>query len=177
MPAKTSPVSDSVPKINDEVAVGEDLKFQSKWWHFEGATWICFGALLVMDLLGVFGRGPVAKAHAEAADHSMDINYERIERFSTPSILSVRLGENAIQNGKAMLWVSQSLVKKMGNERVVPQPLESRIGNGGILYTFAATGLPAQVEFALVPASPGIGEIKFQIPGHSAVNLRIYIVP
>lgn len=177
MPAKTAPVSDSVPKINDEVAVGEDLKFQNKWWHFERGAWICFAALVVMDLLGVFGRGPVAKAHFETADHSMDIHYERIERFSTPSILRVSFGPGAIQNGKVLLWAGDSLVKKLGNQRVVPQPLDSKVGNGGILYTFSAAGLPAEIEFALSPSSPGSADIELQVPGHSKAKMRIYIVP
>lgn len=177
MPTQTAPVSDSVPKINNEVAVGEDLKFQKKWWHFERAAWICFGAIVLMDLLGVFGRGPVAKAHVETADRSMDITYERIERFSTPSILTVHFGPGAIQNGKVVLWAGESLVKKLGNQRVVPQPAESRVGNGGIYYTFAAAELPAQVEFALSPSSPGTAEIQLQVPGHSEARMKIYIVP
>jgi hypothetical protein len=89
MAAKTEPVTDSVPKINDEVAVGEDLEFQRSWWRFERCVWILFAVLVFLDVLGVFGRGPLAKAHAEAADGSMKIDYERVERFSTPSIMTV----------------------------------------------------------------------------------------
>jgi hypothetical protein len=177
MAVKTEPVSDSVPKINDEVAVGQDLKFQRKWWHFERAVWICFGIVVALDLAGAFGRGPLAKRQFAAPDHSMTIQYEGIERFSTPSILRVTFGPPAIHDGKAQLWVSDSLVKKLGNQRVVPQPVESAIGHGGILYTFSATELPAQVEFALSPSSPGTGEIRFQVPGHSEANLKIFIVP
>lgn len=81
----------------------------------------------------------------------MDISYERIERFSTPSILTVKLGQNAIHDGKVQLWVSESLVKDLGNQRIVPQPLMSTIGQGGILYTFPATvpPYPSSLHFLL----------------------------
>jgi hypothetical protein len=58
----TKPVEDSVARVNYEVAVGEDLEFQRKWWKFENAAWVLFTLIIIIDLLGVFGRGPVAKA-------------------------------------------------------------------------------------------------------------------
>ena len=48
----TSPVEDSVPKINEEVAVGEDLAFQRKWWIFERSLWVFFALLLVATAEG-----------------------------------------------------------------------------------------------------------------------------
>ncbi len=96
----TEPVVDSVPKVNDELAVGEDLEFQRKWWRFENAVWIFFALLILLDLLGVFGRGPLANARAETSDGSMQIQYERVERFSTPSLLTIRFGASAIRDQK-----------------------------------------------------------------------------
>lgn len=177
MATKTKPVSDSVPKINDEVAVGEDLEFQYRWWRFERGVWILFAVLVTLDLIGVFGRGPLAKAHAEAPDGTMQIDYERIERFSTPSILTVRFGNNAIHDGKIQLWADGGLVTKMGNQRVVPQPQESKVGNEGILYTFPVTQIPATVEFALAPTMPGTAELKLQVPGGSLMRPKIFVMP
>jgi hypothetical protein len=107
----------------------------------------------------------------------MKIDYERIERFSTPSLLTVSFGKQAIRDGKIQLWVSESLVKKLGNQRIVPQPAASSIGNSGILYTFPVTGVPATAEFALSPASPGSAELQMQVLGSSMVNLKVFIVP
>ena len=58
----SQPVEESVSKVNDEVEVGEDLDFQRKWWRFENFAWVIFSLIIVLDLCGVFGRGPVAKA-------------------------------------------------------------------------------------------------------------------
>jgi hypothetical protein len=165
MPAtETAPVKDSVAKVGNELAVGEDMKFQRRWWRFEKAVWVVFVLIVLLDLAGAFGRGPLANAHANTRGGTMVVNYERIERFSTPSILTIHFGPSAVENGKIQLWVSDSVVKELGNQRVVPEPLSSVIGNGGILYTFASTAKPDSVQFALQPSRPGIAHFQLQVP-------------
>ncbi len=100
----SAPVEDSVARVNDEIAVGEDLDFQRKWWRFENAAWVIFTLIIVLDLCGLFGRGPIAKAERRSADGSIDVKYERIERTDSPSILTVQFAQSAIQNGKIHLY-------------------------------------------------------------------------
>ena len=173
----TEPVTDSITKLNDEVAVGSDLDFQRRWWRFERATWIVFICIVILDVLGVFGRGWLAKAERKTRDGSMEVKYERVERFRTPSILTIQFGPKAIHDGKIQLFASESLVKPLGTQRVVPQPASSVIGQGGILYTFPTTINPASVEFAMEPASPGISHLSLQVPGSEALNLTIAVMP
>jgi hypothetical protein len=120
---------------------------------------------VLLDLAGLFGRGPLAKAHANTSGGTMVVDYERIERFSTPSIMTIHFGHSAVQDGKIQLWVSDSVVKELGNQRIVPEPVSSVIGNGGILYTFASTPLPDSIAFALQPANPGIWHFELRMPG------------
>lgn len=133
---ETTPVEDSVKKINDEFAVGSDLEFQKKWSRFERAVWVLLIIFVLLSLAGVFGRGPLANAEKRASDGSMDIKYERVQRFGTPSVLSIEFPASSIQDGAVHVWASDTLVKPLGTQRVVPQPEKSVIGNGGILYTF-----------------------------------------
>ena len=179
MPAysETKPVEDTVSKVNDEIAVGSDPEFQRRWSRFENVVWAFFGLFVLADLAGCFGRGPVATAEAQTKDGTLHVKYERIERFSTPSILTVEFDPSAIKNGNIQLWVSEDLVKPLGNQRVVPQPISSSLGNGGILYTFLAHGDHSSVEFALEPASPGIDQLTFRTPGGEELKLKIYVVP
>jgi hypothetical protein len=176
-PTPTTEVTDSVPKINDEVATGADLQFQRRWWRFERAIWILFTVLVLLDLLGVFGRGWLAKAHVRSKDGAMDVSYERIERFSTPSILDVKLGANAIHDGKVQLWISEGTVIDLGTQRVVPQPLSSVIGDDGILYTFEAGNLPASVQFALQPSAPGVFPLELRVPGSQMLTVKVVVMP
>ncbi len=176
-PPKTKPVSDSVPKVNDELAVGADLEFQRHWWKFERAVWWLFGVLVFLDLLGVFGRGPLAKANLRTSDGSMDIKYERIERLGTPSLMTIQFGGPAIHDGKIELLVSESLVKELGTQRVVPQPAISQIGGGKIRYTFPASRYPATVQFQLAPAQAGKAHLNLEVAGFEQAAADIYVLP
>ena len=177
MAIETKPVEDTVPKINNELAVGEDLEFQRKWWKVERGIWIFFLLLIIADVLGVFGRGWLAKAHVTTGDQSMDITYERTERFNTPSTLRIVLSPAIVRDGKVQLWASESLVKALGNQRVVPQPATSAIGQNGILYTFPVTGPGMSVEFSLTPTSIGSNQVSFQSPGFERADLKIWVMP
>ena len=89
---------------------------------------VVFTCIIIADVLGVFGRGYFSSAQARSEDGLMDVKYERVERFSSPSILRIQFGANAIQDGKIELWVSDSLLKPLGNQRVIPQPESSVVG-------------------------------------------------
>lgn len=171
------PVEDSVARIDDEVAVGEDLDFQRRWWRFENAVWIFFGVILALDLAGLFGRGPVAKTQRHTADGTIDVHYERIERTGTPSSMRVEFGPGAIHDGKVRLYVSESMVKELGTQRVVPAPLETAIGGGGLTYTFPATNQPASIEFSLQPTAPGHFGFLMQVPGAEALEAGVVVAP
>ncbi len=174
-PVRKSPVLDTVPKINNEVAVGEDVEFQRKWWKFEKSVWVVFTILVILDLVGAFGRGPLAKAHRQNKD--LRISYERIERTGTPSVLNVQFSESAIRDGQIQLWASEDLVTRLGNKQVAPQPATSIVGKGGILYTFPATQQPAEAVFSLQPSAPGLYRLAFQTPGAPEVQFKILVMP
>jgi len=67
--------------VDDDIAVGEDLEFQRKWWRFSSTMWRVFGVIVLADLFGCFGRGPLANANMLSSDKSVELRYERIERF------------------------------------------------------------------------------------------------
>jgi hypothetical protein len=169
------PVEDSIAKINDEVAVGEDLDFQRSWWKFETAVWWCFTLIVVLAVLGAFGKGPLAKA--TAANSAMTVKYDRIERAGTPSILHIDFDPSAIQKGIVTLYISQSVTGDLGAQRVIPSPQTSTIGQGGITYVFPASNSPATVEFALQPHSPGIFHFTVQVPQAPPIEERVIVVP
>ncbi len=173
----TKPVEDSVAKVNDEVAVGEDLEFQRKWWRFENAAWIIFTLIIVLDLCGLFGRGPLAKAERRAGDGTIDVKYERIERTNSPSIMTIQFGPSAIKEGEIRLYVSDSLVKPLGTQRVIPAPQSTLIGDGGLTYTFPASKPPASVDLALQPSGPGIFDFTVGVANGEPVHGRVVVVP
>ena len=175
--AFSKPIEDSVAKVNNEIAVGEDLEFQRKWWRFENAAWIVFTLIIILDMAGLFGRGPIAKAQLHASDGTMDVKYERIERSDSPSMLTIRFSQAAIKDGNITLYASNSLVSQLGTQRIIPAPLKTVVGDGGLTYTFPASKAPATVAFALEPAGPGIYHFTLGIAGASPVHARVVVVP
>ena len=171
------PIEDSVPKVDNAIAVGEDLDFQRKWWKFETWSWRFFCVILLADLLGLFGRGFLAKAERNTADGTLAVKYERIERASTPSIMTIHFGPSSIRNGEIHLYVSNSLLKGLGTQRVAPQPATSVIGKDGVTYMFPATTLPATVDLALEPSFPGLHHFSIQVPGGESVRASIFVLP
>jgi hypothetical protein len=173
----SKPLDDTIAKVDEEVAVGEDLEFQRKWWKFEHAVWIFFTLLLMLTLAGVFGRGPIAKAERRPIDESIDVKYDRIQRTGTPSIVTVNFRSSAIRNDKVDLFVSGSMVKELGAQRVVPSPERAVVGGDGLTYTFPVSGLPSYVEFALEPTGPGLRHLTIQVVGLKPVNADIFVMP
>jgi hypothetical protein len=107
----------------------------------------------------------------------MDVKYERIERTDSPSIMTINFGPSAIKGGTVKLYISNSLVKELGTQRIIPAPKDSTVGNGGITYTFSASELPASVDMALQPAGPGIFEFAMRVEGAEQIRARIVVVP
>jgi hypothetical protein len=173
----STPVKDSVAKVNDEIQVGENLDFQRKWWRFENILWIFFALIIVLDIAGLFGRGPVAKAERRSPDGTIDVKYERIERTDSPSMLSIQFGPTAIRDGKVNLYVSQSLVKELGTQRVVPNPLTTQIGDGGLVFAFPASKVPASVDLALAPTGPGVYDFTIGVVGAAPIHAKVFVVP
>ena len=170
------PIEDEeIPKVKDEVAVGEDLAFQRKWWRFEHVAWTVLALMVVADLLGAFGRGPLA--NAKLRNDSMEVKYERVERSNSPSIMRIEFAPEAIHDGTIQLFVSESMVDRLGNRRIVPEPKSSTIGNGGITYEFAANGVPATVQFALQPAKPGHERFTVGVPGQTSISAGVFVMP
>lgn len=175
--ALTKPIEDTVPKLDDRIAVGEDLKFQRRWWRFERGIWIFFILILIADILGGFGRGWLAKAQLSDPSQSLTVDYERIARASTPSMITLRFGPNAIHDGKVTVFVSDSVVKQLGAQRIAPQPITSTIGNGGITYTFPATVAPAMVQIELSPSFPGAQHFRVQSDGGQPLHADVFVMP
>ena len=174
---KSQPIADSVAKINEEVAVGEDLHFQRRWWRFEHCVWMFFVLVIALDLAGVFGRGPLAQADMRSADGAFKMHYERIERTGTPSMLTIRLERAAFVDGVATLHVNDNVVAGLGAQRVIPQPATTVVGDGGLTYTFPGRDPPAEVRIELQPARPGIYPIAVGLQGRAPLVTKVWVMP
>ena len=177
MTAEQKQLGDDVPKVDGALAVGEDLEFQRRWWKFERLVWSFFILVLVADLSGILGRGPLAKAERRNSDGTLTIKYERVQRENTASMLTILPGPGAVQGGQLKLFVSDTLLKQLGTQRVIPQPEISAVGDGGVTYVFAAKQLPMTVQMELKPAKLGLQHFAVAVSGGSAVKADTFVLP
>ena len=174
---EVKPVTDSVAKTGGAIAVGEDLSFQQTWWKVERVVWALFALILIADVSGLLGRGPLSKAQAQTPDGSLRVKYEKVARANTPSIMTILPGDAAVHDGNFRLFVSDSVVKELGAQRVVPQPASSSLGNGGVTYTFPASTLPITVQIALQPSFVGSHAFRIGVPGEGMIERKVLVLP
>lgn len=171
------PVVDSVAKSGGTVAVGEDLDFQRSWWKFERFVWVMFALILVADLSGLLGRGPLSKAEGQTSDGALRLKYEKVERSNTPSIMTVLPSAAALRDGSLHLFVSDSVIKELGAQRIIPAPASSTLGEGGVTYVFPATVMPMTVQFALQPSFIGRHAFSVGLSSQDAVSGKVLVLP
>ena len=175
--AEYKPVGDEVPKVDGAVAVGEDLEFQRRWWSFERGIWIFFGLVLIADLSGLLGRGPLANAELHTTDGSLHVKYERVERANTSSIVTILPGGQAMRDGKVRLFVSDTVLRQLGAQRVIPQPENSVVGGGGVTYTFAVSTSPITIQIELKPSFIGPRKFAIGVPGEEILQAKTVVLP
>jgi hypothetical protein len=168
---------DDFPRAGGSVSVSEDMDFQRRWWRFERIAWYLLAAVLIADALGLFGQGWLARAQRSASDGTVHLRYDRIDRASAPSEMTIEFGPAAVRNGQVTLFSSQNIVKELGAQRIIPEPRTSQVGPAGVTYTFTAMGSPATVSIALQPVRPGFRQIELGIPGSQPVRASNLVLP
>lgn len=170
-----SPVS----RVNDEFAVGNDLDFEKWWWRVEISIWSLLVILLLTALSGITGRGPLAHKRASTQDQALQIKYDWVERFKTPSVLSIRLEPATFQGNHAYVWLSRSFVDKLGLQRISPEPALSIPQAQGITYLFAIqqSGQPIILDFALEPAQVGLFRQEVRVAGGQQLFVHTLVFP
>lgn len=175
-PQPTHP-PENFPRIDGSISVSEDMDFQRRWWRFQRIAWFVLVAILIADALGAFGQGWLAHAQRSAPDGTLHLHYERIERAGAFSEITIQFDKAAVHSNRVNLFISQNIVKELGAQRIIPEPDTSRVGPGGITYTFPATGSPAVVSIALQPLKPGFQQIQVGVPGAQPVNASVLVLP
>ena len=139
---------------------------------------LCVERHLIGDHRGDVLRGPAECRYANGVlDRDLlrrffggqfgisDVEYDWVERFKTPSVLSIRLEPATFQGAYA--WINRSFVDKLGLQRIGPEPALSIPQAQGIGYLFAVqqSGQPITLDFALEPAQVGFFRQEVRVAG------------
>ncbi len=92
--------------------------------------------------------------------------------------MTIRFAPSAVHAAKIQFFLSESVIKNLGAQRISPQPATSTLTNGGVAYTFAADGTgPVIVENAFSPSFPGRQPFNMNLAGGPAVNETAFVMP
>lgn len=145
------------PKRVGELQIEEDQQFQEREWKVERAGWLVMGLVILLALLGLFGRGPLSQA-AVSGPQGYEVDYERFARYQSPVDLRVLLPQQAISEGEARFWIERQYLEAFEIEKIVPEPDSVEIGPERVIYTFpaAATGQQVVIRLDLRPKRSGL---------------------
>jgi hypothetical protein len=159
-----------------EIDVGYDQMFERQWGRFERWIWLGFITVIILGLLGYFGRGPMNTVKRTVSDGTM-VQYERVVRFKTPTMIVFSIPVN---HGLASIKADKTTVQKLGLQQVFPQPTES-LGSeeiGPLEFKVAEpTAKAVLVQLLMQPSSVGPAKSIYQVNGETIVNIKQFIVP
>jgi hypothetical protein len=125
----------------------DEIGFQRREWALQRVAWVVMLAVVVAALAGFFGVGSVSSTTAESADGSIQVEYDRFVRYDGKSTLSLSLSPDAVEGGKATVYLSRDLVGHWKVEAVTPTPSTESSSEEWVIYEYDVLGeTPPRVQ-------------------------------
>ena len=165
------------PKRVGSIEIDQDLDHARVLWRVQRLGWIAMLLVIIAGVLGVFGHGPLAKAHASGDGFTLD--YDRFARHGATSSLVAEVEPGALRGDTARLWLSRQYLDAVELESVVPEPERVETRGDVVLFTFLATdrSRPARITFKGRPDDYWSKSASAGIDGRGSVSFHQFIYP
>jgi hypothetical protein len=128
------------------IQIDEDPTFQRHQMRFERIGWGAIAVILLAALVGFFGNGPLSAATAGDAGDPIRVRYERLDRKSNPTQLTIVLAPEAATEGRVRVAVDRAWVDGVTIQRVEPEPESVEVASDHLVYAFAVQADAGPVE-------------------------------
>jgi hypothetical protein len=171
--------------VDDELEIGFDQKFETKWRRLEIASQGVMALFVLAALVGLFGRGPFSHRTHKTADGRLAVDFEPLARWGTTTQVTVHLSAplDGTQKGEgvallARVFLSNEIVEPLGLQQVIPQPNATEAIGGGAVYDFSGQD-SAMVRFVLKPSAVGLvsAEVRQGAPGRESLTWSQLVLP
>ena len=125
-----------------------ELIFHEREWRVQRIGWVVLTIFLALALAGLFGGGPLSRAHVEGP--AGRVEYERFVRYGASTTLTVMPATDAL-HGVSRIEVSAAYLQAFRVEGITPEPSAVRMVGGQLVYEFATAAPGASVTFNLHP--------------------------
>lgn len=161
-----------------QAPVAEDGAFERATYRVQIVGWVVMLLVAAAACAGLFGGGPLAKAHAGGAPGQPAVAYDRILRHRAPRPFELTVPPDEIHGNSLRIWMDHDLADALDVQRMTPSP-----------HAQSTTADRWQLDFHVEPGRPA--HIRFQVEpdgmlGHSGVigmndgppvPIRLFVLP
>ncbi len=165
-------------RVNEELEVGFDQSFETGWRRAERCGRVVMLAFVIAGLVGLFGRGPYSHRTETSPASGLAIDFEPIARAQASTQVTFHL-HNGSGTPFLSLFVSGNMVEPMGLQGIIPQPLTTRVTDGGLLLTIAVPPgtQDVQLRMMLNPAGMGVNRLTARLVDRAGLSWTQFVVP
>jgi hypothetical protein len=146
--------------VNDEIEVGYNARFETRWYRAEWAGRGIMVLYVLAAVLGLLGRGPLSHHTKTTPSRQFALDYEPIARFGTDTQLTFHLADPGGEPGQhqARLFIGNTVEEPLGLTRVLPQPVATIVSKEGetLVFDVPPGETDAQVRIVVEPSQSGL---------------------
>ncbi len=164
--------------VNDEFEVGFNEPFEQGWLRAERAGRVVMVLFIAAGLAGLLGHGPLSHHTTKSAESGLAVDFEPIARSNAATQVTFHI-DNPTEQPTLDLFISTNVVEPMGLQRVVPDPIRSRLVKNGIVLTVGVpTGTQdAELRLMMMPDTMGPNQLEARLEDHAPIKWTQFIVP
>jgi hypothetical protein len=170
--------------VNDELEVGFNSAFETRWHLYELAGRLVLAAVVAAGLAGFLGSGPFSHRRDRPKGGSITaIDFEPIARFGTPTQVTfhIKSGTGAVvpQGNSVELTLSTAFVEPFGLQGTQPAALQVSASRGDLKMTVLTqdTGEDALVRVTGKPSQVGPIWLTARIGNEAPVTFTQFVLP
>lgn len=155
--------------------IEEYMAFQRREWISERIGWCLLILIALVALSGLLAYGPLSRAHATDTSHRLSIEYDRFERITVATHLTLRV---AAPTAPFAIRLGSDFTSHFELDSVEPRPQRSTQGRDGLVLTFDP---PPGGDFTAVlwyrPRRAGLVEFSAALDAEPLLRRNIVIYP
>ena len=165
-------------RINEEFEVGFDRSFESRWQRAEQFGRVVMVAFVAAGLAGMLGRGPYSHRTEKTAQSALAVDFEPVARSQSTTQVTLHL-DNPTGAPTLDLFIGTNMVEPMGLRRMVPQPVDVKAVQNGLVLTLAVPPdtRDAELRLMLQPIGLGPNQMMARLRGHAALRWTQFVLP
>ena len=159
-----------------DLELQDDPALEQREWEIQRIAWFLMALIVTAALLGLFGAGPLSSRVVTSSDGRFWLEYNRCERFQSPSKLRLQLRANS--QPAARVWISRKFMEKVKVDSIVPAAERVEMRDDGLVYTFSVPrAAPSSITFHLETEEMGSYPLRIKVDDGPPLEADHWVYP